>query len=78
VRKVLVCAIEADIPVSIELLAADVSPIKRDLRVAASNPIGKVPTLVLEDGTARTTRPSSAKDRKSNGTTRYREQRSTS
>ena len=52
VRKVLVCADEAQVSIPIERKLAVVSPIKRDPVVAAANPLGKVPTLVLEDGFA--------------------------
>lgn len=52
VRKVLVCAHEAGLRSAIELAPATVSPVSENADVAAANPLTKVPTLVLDDGTA--------------------------
>jgi glutathione S-transferase len=52
VRKVLVCADEAGLRGEIELAPVAVSPVSENAEVAAANPLTKVPTLVLEDGTA--------------------------
>jgi len=49
---VLVCIEEAEVRLPIERRLAVVSPVKRDPAVAAANPLGKVPTLVLENGLA--------------------------
>jgi len=49
VRKVMVLAHEAGIVDQLELLPASVNPIKRDETVVVQNPLGKVPTLVLDD-----------------------------
>jgi len=52
VRKVMVTAIEHGLESRIERLPSAASPVKRDENVARANPVGKVPTLVLDDGTA--------------------------
>lgn len=52
VRKVMVLAHEAGLADRIELLDAAASPIKRDGNIVAHNPMGKVPTMVIEDGRA--------------------------
>jgi glutathione S-transferase len=52
VRKVLVCAEEAGLRGEIELAPVAVSPVSENPEVAAANPLTKVPTLVLDDGTA--------------------------
>lgn len=52
VRKVMVCAIELGLDSRIERLPATVSPVSRDENVARANPTGKLPTMLLEDGTA--------------------------
>ena len=52
VRKVLVCADEAGLRAGIELVPAAVTPVSENAEVAAANPLAKVPTLVLDDGTA--------------------------
>ncbi|MCX7683770.1 MAG: glutathione S-transferase [Acetobacteraceae bacterium] len=52
VRKVLVAAHERGIAEGIELVPTGVTPVRRDEAIAARNPLGKIPTLVLEDGTA--------------------------
>lgn len=50
VRKCLVCAIELGLDERIERLAAAAHPINRDRNIVASNPLGKVPTFVTDDG----------------------------
>lgn len=52
VRKCLVTAHEVGLAGRIELLPANVSPVQRDDAVVARNPLGKVPTLLTDDGTA--------------------------
>jgi len=52
VRKVMVCAHLTGQAGRIELLDSAAHPIKRDPRIAAHNPLAKVPTLILEDGQA--------------------------
>jgi glutathione S-transferase len=51
-RKCLVLAHELGLRERIETLAANASPTKMDPNIAAKNPLGKVPTLILDDGTA--------------------------
>ncbi len=50
VRKVMVAAIELGLADRIETIAAKVSPIVRTNPVIADNPLGKLPTLVADDG----------------------------
>ena len=50
VRKVMVCAHLTGQADQIEWLPSAAHPIRRDDRIAAHNPLAKVPTLVLEDG----------------------------
>jgi hypothetical protein len=52
VRKVLVAAQELDLLHRIELVPAVVAPTSRNPEVTVANPLGKIPTLILEDGTA--------------------------
>ena len=52
VRKVTVSAIELGLAAKIERLPSAAHPVTRDDNVAPFNPTGKVPTLVLDDGTA--------------------------
>lgn len=52
VRKVMVCAQLTGQIDSIELLDSAAHPVRRDPRIAAHNPLAKVPTLILEDGHA--------------------------
>lgn len=52
VRKVMVVALEKGVADRIELLPSAVSPVARDATVVASNPVGKVPTLLLDSGAA--------------------------
>ncbi|MCB4771235.1 glutathione S-transferase N-terminal domain-containing protein [Ancylobacter sp. Lp-2] len=49
-RKVAIVAIETGHEAAIERLAAAPHPIDRDAQVVAANPLGKVPTLVTDDG----------------------------
>ncbi len=51
-RKVRVLARETGLAARIEEVAAVVSPVKANAEVARANPLMKVPTLVLDDGTA--------------------------
>lgn len=50
-RKVRLAAAAAGLAERIELVQASLSPIAEDAAVCAANPLGKVPTLVLDDGT---------------------------
>jgi glutathione S-transferase len=50
VRKVMVSAIELGLADRIEKVPTKVSPVVRTSPVIAQNPIGKVPTLVTDDG----------------------------
>jgi len=52
VRKVRVLAIETDLMDRIELAKVTITPVGPDEALCASNPIGKIPTLVLDDGGA--------------------------
>lgn len=52
VRKVLVVAHEVGLADTIEHLSAAAHPVNRDRAIVAHNPLGQVPTLVLDDGTA--------------------------
>ena len=52
VRKVMVSAIELGLESRIERLPAATSPVAPDENVARANPAGKVPTMLLPDGTA--------------------------
>ncbi len=52
VRKVMVCAHLTGQVEHIELLDSAAHPVRRDPRIAAHNPLAKVPTLILEDGHA--------------------------
>jgi glutathione S-transferase len=51
VRKCLVSAHELGLREQIELLPAAPHPVNRDRALVVCNPLGKVPTLVTEDGT---------------------------
>jgi len=51
-RKVAVAAHEAGLIDRIEIAGVTVSPVSVNPEVSAANPLTKVPTLVLEDGTA--------------------------
>ncbi len=50
VRKVMVAAIELGLADGIEKVPAKVSPIVRTSPVIADNPLGKLPTLIADDG----------------------------
>jgi len=50
VRKVLVCAHELGIADRIGRVSCAAHPVNRDPTIVASNPLGQVPTLVLDDG----------------------------
>ena len=52
VRKVMVCAHLTGQTDQIQLLDSAAHPVRRDPRIAAHNPLAKVPTLILEDGQA--------------------------
>jgi glutathione S-transferase len=52
VRKCLVAAHELGLAQRLELLPAAAHPVNRDRSVVAHNPLGKVPTLVTDAGTA--------------------------
>lgn len=51
VRKVMVCAHLSGQIDTIQRLDSAAHPVHRDARIAAHNPLAKVPTLILEDGT---------------------------
>jgi len=51
VRKVLVVAHECGLTDRIEQLPLVLTPVKPDQNVNADNPLGKIPALVLDDGT---------------------------
>jgi len=50
VRKCRVVAHELGLTDRIELVAAAAHPINRDRNVVAQNPLGKIPTLIADDG----------------------------
>jgi glutathione S-transferase len=52
VRKVRLAAIAAGIGDQLEFLPVTVTPIAEDMNVSRANPLGKLPTLLLDDGTA--------------------------
>jgi glutathione S-transferase len=52
VRKCLVVAREVGLRERIEFLPANASPVNRDRTIIPHNPLGQVPTLLLDDGTA--------------------------
>jgi glutathione S-transferase len=52
VRKVLVVAHELGLADRIERLPANAHPVNRDRTIVAHNPLGKVPTLLTDDGAA--------------------------
>ncbi|WP_298956583.1 glutathione S-transferase [uncultured Methylobacterium sp.] len=51
VRKVMVTAHELGLVDRLELLPSAAHPVNRDAGIVARNPLGQVPTLVLDDGT---------------------------
>lgn len=50
VRKVRVLAQELGLADGIEMVAATVSPVESNTEISARNPLAKLPTLVLDDG----------------------------
>jgi glutathione S-transferase len=52
VRKCMVVAHELGLADRIEKLPAAAHPVNRDQTIVAKNPLGKVPTLIADDGTA--------------------------
>jgi glutathione S-transferase len=52
VRKCLVSAHELGLRDRIELVTAAAHPVNRDRALVAQNPLGKIPTLITDDGTA--------------------------
>jgi len=52
VRKCLVSAHELHIGDRLELVPASAHPVNRDRALVAQNPLGKIPTLILDDGVA--------------------------
>ncbi len=52
VRKVRVLAAETGLASRIELVQSVFTPVSPDTDLFASNPLGKIPTLMLDDGTA--------------------------
>ena len=50
VRKCLVAAIELGLRDRIELVPAAAHPVNRDANVVARNPLGKIPTLITDEG----------------------------
>lgn len=52
VRKVRVTAYELGLGEKIELISISLSPVSPHEGVRSSNPVGKIPTLVLDDGSA--------------------------
>jgi glutathione S-transferase len=50
VRKCLVTAHELGLRACIEVLPSDPHPVRRDPALVASNPLGKVPVLITDDG----------------------------
>jgi glutathione S-transferase len=51
VRKCLVAAIELGLRDRIEFLPSAAHPVNRDRTIVALNPLGKVPTMIADDGT---------------------------
>ncbi len=52
VRKCLVVAHELNLIERIQLLPSKAHPVDRDASVIVANPLGKIPTLITDDGTA--------------------------
>jgi glutathione S-transferase len=52
VRKVMVVAHETGLVGKLELLDGGTTPIETNPTLAKSNPVGKIPALILDDGTA--------------------------
>lgn len=51
-RKVMVCAIETGLNNRIELVDRAITPVNPDAELNADNPLGKLPALVLDNGTS--------------------------
>lgn len=51
VRKVLITAHEVGLADKIELVASNAHSVERDRTIIAHNPLGQVPTMILDDGT---------------------------
>ena len=51
-RKVVVAAREAGIIDQINIISTNANPVDPNQDIVAVNPIGKIPTLILDDGTA--------------------------
>jgi len=51
VRKCLACAHELGLRERLELVPAAAHPVNRDRAVVAHNPLGKIPTLITDNGT---------------------------
>jgi len=51
VRKVMVLAHEKNLVAQLELAAVTLTPTEPDRNLMLANPLGKIPTLVLDDGT---------------------------
>lgn len=52
VRKVMVCADEIGLSDRIQVVEVAISPVSPNAELSAANPLGKIPTLVLDNGTA--------------------------
>ena len=52
VRKCMACAHELGLVDRIQLLPSKAHPVDRDANIVAANPLGKVPTLVTDEGQA--------------------------
>ncbi|MCO5135899.1 MAG: glutathione S-transferase N-terminal domain-containing protein, partial [Phyllobacteriaceae bacterium] len=50
VRKCLIVAHERDLTDRIEIMDANANVVDPDMRIVQSNPAGKIPTMVLDDG----------------------------
>jgi glutathione S-transferase len=50
VRKCLTVAHEVGLDARVQLLPSNANPVNRDREIIAKNPLGKVPTLVTDDG----------------------------
>lgn len=51
VRKISILLIETGLEARVEKIIAATSPVKPNAQLAATNPLGKIPALVLDDGT---------------------------
>ena len=50
VRKIITAAEELGLSERIEIIVASTSPVNRHAGLAALNPVGKIPVMVLDDG----------------------------